>query len=315
LSDRIEFVLEPEPYAVWEYSELVKIFRDGRIEEAANAMAMVPRGSLRGAAKEYRKRSSDNAHLKAAALLHTEAAITATKEVVFHLNEAREYLNRINDIHVRTSYLRQWFIAVSYFFRSSPRGWGALSIVNEALKLYSNDFEIQLAVGSVYESAGRRCIEGMLDRAEGLYREVLANRPENVEAHMRLGRVLQLKKDWAGATRELKWSLEHAEDHAARFVILMLLGDVYYQLGDLPNTVRSYRGALEIDPGCQVAAVALSHALHRSGEWAGSREIMSRFLDREESSSNRPDEWKRYLSGRVDQLDSVLQEMREEVLR
>jgi tetratricopeptide (TPR) repeat protein len=315
LSDRFDFVLEPEPYAVGEYSELVESYRAGRFEEAARAIALVPRSSIKGTAKGYRKTLSDNEQLKAGALLHTEAAITTAKEVVFHLDEARKYLDRISDRSVRNDNLRRWFIAVARYLRSSPLGWGALSVVDEALELYPNDMEIQLAVGSVYESAGRRQIEGMLDRAEGLYRVVLEKRPDNVEAHLRLGRVLQLKGNWAEAIRELDWSLEHGDDHSIRFVTLMLMGDVYYQLGDLQNAVRSYRGALEIDPGCQVAAVALSHALHRLGEWAGSREVMSRFLDREESPSGGRDEWQRYVTGSVDQLYSVLQEMREEVLR
>ena len=315
LSDRIEFVLEPEPYEVAEFSDLVESYRDGRVREAANALAVVPRASLRGATKKYRKASSDSDLLMSAACLHTDAAVSTLKEVPFHLKEARAYLDQIEDSALRTRSIRQWFLAVSYFFRSSTGGWGALSIINEALERYPDDMEIQLAVGSVYESAGWRQINGMLERAEGAYRGVVKTHPENVEAHMRLGRVLQLKQDWGGAIRELKWCVEHADDRANRFVTFMLLGETYYQLGDLPNTVRSYRSAFDLDPRCRVAAVALSHALHRSGDWASSREIMGGFLDRDDTSSNGPDEWKRFQSGRPEQLQFALQQMREDVLR
>ncbi len=315
LTDRIEFVLEPEPYAVGEYSDLVESYRDGRVREATNALAAVPRASLKGATKKYRKASSSSDQLRSAACLHTEAAVVTLREVPFHLKEAREYLDQIDDSDLRSRSIREWFLAVAYFFRSSTAGWGALPIINEAQERYPDDVEIQLAVGSVYESAGWRQINGMLERAEGIYRRVVATHPENVEAHMRLGRALQLKKDWDGAIRELKWCVEHADDRTTRFVTFMLLGETYYQLGDVTHTVQSYRSASDIDPHCQVAAVALSHALHRSGDWAASREIMGGFLDRNVTSPNGPDEWKRFLSGRPDQLQLVLQEMREEVLR
>jgi GWxTD domain-containing protein len=315
LSERIDFILEPEPYEVGEYTELVEKYRDGDFEEAAEAMALVRRSSLKGAIKKYRKQSTRSDELRVAALLHTESAVSTLNEVPFHLNEAREYLIHISDVTLRRHLLRQWFLAVSYFFRSSTGGWGALPLVNEALDRYPEDVEVLLAVGSVYESAGWRKINGMLDRAELTYRSALENQPENVEAHLRLGRVLQLKRDLAGAARELNWCLGHTEDRADRFVAFMLLGDVYLQLRDLPKAIGAYRNALDIDPHCQVAAVALSHALHRSGDWASSRETIARFLEGNDISSNGPDEWKRFLSGRAEQLEAVLQKMREEALQ
>lgn len=313
-TDRVEFVLEVESYSLGKYSDLVNSYRKGDFTLAANVVSSVPKESLRLATRSYKKTSPTEEELEAAALLHTEVAIATGRKMPFHLEVAKGYLDSIEDVASRRALMRRWLMAVSYHLRGSPLGWGALPLMKTALKLYPDDLELHMAVASVYEMAGWRSVNGMLEKAERLYRDVLATDPDNVEAHLRRGRVMHLEGNREEALRELKWCLEHTDDPGMELVAHILLGDIYCQLGNYPEAVRSYQSALEIDPRCHAAAMALSHAMHRAGDLAGSRDVIRRFLN-QESSSSEPDGWVIYLSGSPKRLDSVLQELREVLAR
>ena len=156
----------------------------------------------------------------------------------------------------------------------------------------------------------------MLERAEELYRSILATQTDTAEVRLRLGRVLQLSGGGEKALRELKRSLELAEDSEVEHVAHILLGETCYQMGRLSEAIQSYRAALDIDPHCQVAAVALSHALHRAGDWAGSRQVMHEFFNHHAGrSSGKLDPWLRYVLGNPESMELALGEMRRELLR
>jgi hypothetical protein len=116
------------------------------------------------------------------------------------------------------------------------------------------------------------------------------------------------------ALRELKWSVDHAADEDNRFVVDMLLGETCGRMGRIQDSIRSYQAALAIDPHCQAAAVALSHALHRAGDRAGSREVIRRFLTQEAGTPREPDHWMRFVFGGPELLSAAMQETREELL-
>ena len=315
ITDHVEFLLEPELYPVGEYSDLVDSYQKGEFLEAAEALSRAPKESLERAARDYRRGSPGEQKLKAAALLHTEVAFLTRTDVLFHLESARDYLNRIEESFLRENLLRRWYVAVSTLLRGSTQSWAALHLVQDALKMFPEDLEILLAVGSVYDTAAWMGIPSMFERAEILYREILDNHPENDEVHLRLGRLMQLKGDGEEALRELKWSVQHAADAESRFVAHMLLGETYGQLRRIQEATRSYRAALEIDPHCQAAALGLSHALHRAGDREGSREVIRHFLAQKPSPPGEPDQWIRFLFGRPELLDSAMQETRKEFLQ
>lgn len=315
LTNHVEFSLEPELYPVWEYTELLDRYREGGFVEAAEALSRVSRESLERAAGDYRKGSLSLEELKAAALLHTEVAFRTRVEVLFHLESARDYLNRIEEDSLRKILLRQWYLAISSLLRGSMQSWGALHLIDSALDIFPDDLEILMAVGAVYETAGWMGVPRKLDRAEELYHRILATHPENLEVHLRMGRVMQLRGNGKEAVRELNWSLEQSTDPEIRFVAHMLLGDSCNQLGRLSEAIQSYRAAVEIAPNCQAAAVALSHALHRAGDRAGSREVINHFLNQEVNPPGVSDRWMRYLFGGQELLDSAMRETRKEFLR
>ena len=315
ITDRVEFLLEPEFYPVAVYSDLVESYREGAFVESAEALARVRQESLERAVRDYQKRALGENELKMAALLHTEVAFHDRRAVLFHLKSARSYLNQIEDDSARTALLRRWYLAVSNLLRGSMQSWAALRLVQDASQMFPQDPEILLAVGSVYDAAGWMGIAGMLERSEKFYREILVTQPENAEVHLRLGRVMQLRGRSGEALRELKLSLEYAPDAEIRFVAHMLIGHVSSQLGRMPEAVEAFRKSLEIDPHCQAAAVALSHALHRSGDRPGSREVLSFFLAQNGDAPRQPDRWMRYLYGGTELLDTTMPEARKELLK
>ena len=315
ITDRVEFLLEPELYPVADYSVLVDGYREGAFAESAEALSRVRRESLERAVRDYRKKALSESELKTAALLHMEVAFSTRREVLFHLKSARDYLNRIEDDSARKTSLRRWYLAVSSLLRSSMQSWAALHLVQDVTKMYPEDVEILFAIGSVYDAAGWMGVAHMLERSETVYRGILAIQPENAEVHLRLGRVMQLRGNGEEALRELKLSLEHAYDAEIRFVALMLVGHVSSQLGRMPEAVEAFRESLEIDPHCQAAAVALSHALHRAGDRPGSREVLSAFFAQNGDLPREPDRWMRYLYGGTELLDSTMRDTRKEFLQ
>ncbi len=58
---------------------------------------------------------------------------------------------------------------------------------------------------------------------------------------MRLGRVFQLKGREDKAIRELKWSLEHAEDPTVELIANIILGAIYSDRGELAEVITGRR--------------------------------------------------------------------------
>jgi tetratricopeptide (TPR) repeat protein len=188
-------------------------------------------------------------------------------------------------------------------------------MLRESLKMFPDDLDIRLAVGSVYETLGWKGVEETLGKAEKLYRGVIEADPLSVEAHLRLGRVLQLQNRGREAVQELRWSLERTDDPQLLLVAHIILGEIFHQRGEDDEAIRSYRAALEVDPRCSVAAVALSQTFHRAGDSKSSREVIVDFLTAPGRSGGGPDLWWRYMRGCKERATSALSEMREELVR
>jgi len=91
--------------------------------------------------------------------------------------------------------------------------------------------------------------------------------------------------------------VENAEKHMIpyRTIGLLALGDALRKTGFLRDAVQSYRDAVELDPGFQGAAVALSFALRELGEREESAGVVAASFD-----ANTPigrDSWTVYLMG------------------
>jgi tetratricopeptide (TPR) repeat protein len=299
-----------EPYIEW-----VRLYRDGGFVEAARGLS--------GASTDFMKEASDycfgvesDAQLQAAALLHTEAAVLFGTERTFHLRKGMEYLSHIEDESLRRDIQRRWFLAMGYFFQSKRRFLDAVPFFVDAAKLFPDDLEIRFAFGSAREAAGfARGFRHHLNIAEACYRRILEDEPENVEANLRLGHVLKLKRQGEEAVDRLKWTLSHADLPEHRLVANLVLGEIYRELGDLDTAIEFLHAAVEEEPGCQAAVTALSHALHRRGDLGDARYALKRFLEVQKVDGDDTDGWWKYLLGRSQRYETMMQQMREEVSR
>jgi tetratricopeptide (TPR) repeat protein len=312
ISGRVDLHLELDALAVAEYSEVVGQYQNGERSEAIDALSRMPVRSLQGAAGAYRNGSPTVEGLKAAASLHTEVAALGDVGIHTHLKLAKDFLDQIGDEPVRRRLKRLWYLALAHRLKGSPATWSAMYLMEGALETFPRDVEIQVAVGSIYESMGWTGAVGTLELAEGLYRDVLEAEPSHDEAHLRLGRTLQLSGRSEEAIRQLEWSRDHCDDTQIEFVAHLLLGDLYFGRGTLREAALSYRAALEMDPYCQQAIVGLAQALDQAGDPARGRESVREFFDRGSRPSGEPDRWQDYLKGSSKDMEVLLNRMRQE---
>jgi Flp pilus assembly protein TadD len=249
----------------------------------------------------------------AAALLHSDALLLSRRDESYHLKAVRNYIEGMDDVSSRRAFEKKWFLAVSHRLRDLHRYKSAWQLLEAAREKFPEDLEIRMEIAAVWEMEGCHDEAELLDRAENEYRTILQIKPDHVEAHLRLARVLQLQGRLEEATREIKSILDHAYDARTELIAYILLGNIHNQRGEVAQEVESFRAAVEIDPHNQVAAVALSHALHRAGDLAGSQRVIERLLTPTDPKLSNPDEWWRFQLASSEHLDSLLEDMREEL--
>jgi tetratricopeptide (TPR) repeat protein len=150
---------------------------------------------------------------------------------------------------------------------------------------------------SVYEkNDGERAPTAPLTRltiAENYYRRALQVVPDQVEAHLRLAHVWQAQRRLGEARAEIEALLARPKlEPRVVYVSHLMLGGMSEAEGKMDEAARSYRAALAAEPDAQVATLALSHALHRSGARAEAGEIVERWLTRAKAEEPAEvDEW------------------------
>ena len=312
---QVDFFMEPASYSLVGYSELIKQYRAGDIRAVTGALSSLSGLevlSVAQAADDYRKQKLTDDELRMAALFHTDAAMTSGSEAT-HFNTARKYLRQVGDKSVRRRWEQLWFLAISEHIANSPTAWNAFPLVKQALQFFPADLNITLAAGMVHEAMGARGAEGKLIDAETLYRSILEKEPDHGEARVRLGRVLQLQGRKAEALKELKFALSQRLGKTLKLVTFILLGELRDGMGNTVQAIDSYQAAVEINPECQAATIALSRALLRAGNAEASDQAILKFLRHARSQPEAPDLWLQYIGGNVERIESILTRLRPEI--
>ena len=294
------------------YTDLVERYRGGGFNDAATALSQLPRDVTQKASRLYQKDHSSIEDSLSAALLHTDAALIPDSERSFHFSRAMEYLRRLEDEPRRRAVERQWLLCLAYLFQKEQRYLVALPFLTRAAVLFPGDIEILLALGTSCESAGWIYgYENLIDRAERVYRDILLIDADNVEAHLRLGHILKLNGHHEQSAKELAWIAENTESPEVIVVAALIEGDIHRTQGDLKQAIESYRVAVKVNPTCQAAVTALSHAVHLSGDTVGSHQMLRRLLETDgNGTQEKKDAWWRYLEGHSQRGESMLKEMR-----
>jgi VWFA-related protein len=194
---------------------------------------------------------------------------------------------------------RLWGVTAALMMEALGRGADATSRLEGLAKQAPSDPDVLLALGAVEESrvdalAGRAverppagseslprfqhqaARERGLKQAEARFRAVLSSRKDDVEARLRLGRVLQLRQE-----REAVQHLEEVARRASgemKSLALLFLGEWHESAGQTREAVASYRGSVAAAPHAQTAHLALAQALLRSGDAAGARDTIEKGL-------------------------------------
>jgi tetratricopeptide (TPR) repeat protein len=300
------------------YGELVLLYRSGKYGEAARRLAEASDGEIEIAVDAYRRKPLTEADIKAAIMLHTETLMRSDVESSFHMQTARNWMREL-DGNRRQPFEKLWYLAVCYHYMRmlSPAAQAALQTAAHA---FPDDVDVGLALGSFDEMTGwTQKDERYLKRAEYIYRRILETFPASAETLVRLGRTLFLMGDDNEAQSLLKEGLESTHVPRLELAAHLTLGDLHRKRHQLAQAIESYRAAVELDPLCQSAVVALALALHKAGDPEASLEVIERYFKalprRREStsSSEEPDLWWRYVLGHSDEYGFLLLELRREV--
>jgi VWFA-related protein len=194
---------------------------------------------------------------------------------------------------------RRWGVAAALLLDALGRTDEATGRLKALLRESPRDADALLALGAIEEShlqaavarpleatpAGSESLpkfqrnavrERVLREAEERYRAVLAVRPGDEEARLRLGRVLQLRGE-----REAVQHLEEVSRSAngdRKALALLFLGEARDAAGSLAGALTSYRQAAAAAPHSQTATLALAQALLRNGDPKAARDTVEKGL-------------------------------------
>ncbi|MDD5585885.1 MAG: tetratricopeptide repeat protein [Alphaproteobacteria bacterium] len=117
--------------------------------------------------------------------------------------------------------------------------------------------------------------DGLLAKAEELYRTVLTGNPEHPDALALLGVVL----DSQGRAQEALPLIEKALrlDPGAE-LFRFYYGNALMTAGDLPGAIAAYRGALALNPSMPQAFYNLGNALRQNGDWEEAGKVYAKTL-------------------------------------
>jgi tetratricopeptide (TPR) repeat protein len=157
-----------------------------------------------------------------------------------------------------------------------------------------------------------------LASAARLYRRAIVADPSLPEAHLRLGRILQLQGRRPEAVRELVEVAERSSDRDHVYLANLLLGALHEAGEETSQALACYEAAVAADPEGPTAKLALGHALHRLGRTAEALGFVSGFMNSERQAGGALDAWLRYKMGAFDledQIARLLRELRDSVRR
>jgi tetratricopeptide (TPR) repeat protein len=312
---------EAVDFTVEEYAELVHRYLQGDYTGAGRALSKVSVEQALEAADEYMTRWVVDPQIKAAALIHTDVALSAGgAEPTPHIEAARKWMQMLEESG-RQSFESRWYLVLGYSLQGELRLGDAGHVLETALRAFPDDIEVRKAYATLSETAGWIQEESkLLKEARKQYRIILETEPDDAEMHVRLGRVLTLLGQGDEAMAELSWGIEAADKPEIQLAAFLILGDLYEDRGEHHEAVRFYRQALGTDPDCQSAAISLAHGLHKAGDASGSYHVLEQFLAARERShknergdENQLDLWWRFLLGNSDRFDVLLQELRSEI--
>jgi tetratricopeptide (TPR) repeat protein len=230
------------------------------------------------------------------------------------LDAARQILELIPDPERRWRFERPWLLAVALHLYQRGQWPLALRHMDLGLQRYPEDPLFLLARGSLLETQGAQDREQWL-QAESCYRRALTADPSLLEARVRLGHLLHRMGQPQKALPELEAVIAAPDaDSRVRYLAWLFLGALREAEGRPRDAVPAYQAAIGLLPDSQAAYVALSHAFHRLGERAASREALRETMARA-GRRHDWDPWWFYPWGRSHEAEARLEALRRQAVR
>jgi tetratricopeptide (TPR) repeat protein len=143
------------------------------------------------------------------------------------------------------------------------------------------------------------------EQAERLFRRALRADPTFVEARVRLGRLLGVRKRHDDAASELTAALSANPTDVVLFYAHLFAGRSAQALGKIPDAVGHYKAAGLLFPGAQSAGLAQSQAALLEADVPAALEAIQRV----DKSSTARDPWRAYQLGAGRNAEALMQEM------
>jgi tetratricopeptide (TPR) repeat protein len=267
--------------------------------------------------------------LRAGALLHTEQAVLRqragdSEAASRHTELARSYVLLIDKLPRPTPGLlhfsRRFYLLQGLLGQAVLDEKKARSFFEEGLKRFPRYAPLLLALGSLEEDVPspelreqrRQKRRAFLERAETLYRRVLAVEPALAEAQLRLGRVLHAQDRLSEAHESLHAVTETTRDPELQYLAHLFLGRIHEEAGRLDAAAAEYRAAVAASPRSQTGYLALSQSLDAMGDRRSALETLELALSRGDTDEAAPDPWCIYPFGQVQETQALFERMLQE---
>lgn len=291
------------------YRELLDEVRGGLFITSGRALAGFAPDSVERVVGDFIASGPAPLELKAAALLHTEAAGHGQSET--HLLLARNLLKAIPDPEDRTAWVRRWWLALCYSYQVQLSVGPAVVAFETALEDLPDDRELRTAFAGTLWMFGRQREEpSYLVRAHQLLTALLEETPDEAALRVQLAGVLL---DY-GLTEDAVYELDRLEGvrlgGSPRLTSLMLRGEAALSLGDFEAAEAAFAQAVRRGRRSPAAVAGLVAARLSLGDSEGAAEAAATLLAR------RPSGWEpewRYWLGPALEYPEMFQAMKDEV--
>lgn len=158
-----------------------------------------------------------------------------------------------------------------------------------------------------------RMRERFLEKAEEYHREAIKREPALAEAHVRLGRVLHLRRKLADARAELEAARRLEAPREMAYLATLFLAGVVEDASKPAPAFDLYTELVQRWPECQSAHLGLSRAYSASGNWPAALEALKP-LRKEQENRACFDAWWVYWNGQAWRLKALLEDLRHRVV-
>jgi tetratricopeptide (TPR) repeat protein len=163
---------------------------------------------------------------------------------IYESGEYASVADHLDALHSRGMGNPSSFLRLSDCYRRLLRYDDELRVIEQGLARFSDSAQLRAAEGDIYLNIG------LVARAIKSYEQALASDPVFPPAHFGLGRAYLSEKRPTEALPHLRQAQSGSglRDAEERLLALVLLGETYLLLGDLPAAVRTLDTALDRNP-------------------------------------------------------------------